>query len=214
MGEQPGLPLGRAALVDVSASLATRREPALARALRIAARHADREAVEEVILQAHLFVGFPLVLEAMRLWRGMAPEMPPAPSSGERNDEDASFWRERGEEVCVIVYGSNYGKLRTNVKAMHPALDEWMISAGYGRVLGRPALDLATRELCIAALLAVWDAPRQLHSHLRGAINAGAGRDEVEAAVEIACRHLEVEEGRGVRAVVARALPARATEEG
>ena len=209
-----GLALGRAALVDVSASLATRREPALARALRIAARHADQASVEEVILQAHLFVGFPLVLEAMRLSRATVFGGTPAPSSGERSDEDAPFWRERGEEVCAIVYGSNYEKLRANVKAMHPALDEWMISAGYGRVLGRPALDLATRELCIAALLAVWHAPRQLHSHLRGAINAGAGRGEVEAAIEIACRHLTVEEGSGVRAVLARVLPARATEEG
>jgi 4-carboxymuconolactone decarboxylase len=63
---------------------------------------------------------------------------------------------------------------------------------GYGRVIGRPGLDLATRELCIAALLAVWKSPRQLHSHLRGALNAGAGRDEVTAAVEIACRYLDL----------------------
>ena len=29
--------------------------------------------------------------------------------------------------------------------------------------------------------------PRQLHSHLRGALNAGATVDEVDEAVEVAC---------------------------
>ena len=66
-----------------------------------------------------------------------------------------------------------------------------MVEGGYGRVIGRPGLDLATRELCIAALLAVWDSPRQLHSHLRGALNAGASVADVTRAMEIASRFLD-----------------------
>jgi 4-carboxymuconolactone decarboxylase len=84
------------------------------------------------------------------------------------------------------VYGRSYSRLRQAVAALHPDLDRWMVEEGYGRVLGRPGLDLATRELCIAALLAVWDAPRQLHSHLRGARNAGATDAGIGAALEIA----------------------------
>src|SRR5699024_4730699 len=88
--------------------------------------------------------------------------------------------------VCARVYGRNYEKLRHNVGRLHPDVDHWMVEGGYGRVIGRPGLDLATRELCIAALLAVWDSPRQLHSHLRGALNAGASPEEVTRAVETA----------------------------
>jgi 4-carboxymuconolactone decarboxylase len=185
MPEPAPLEIGREALVDVSAAIAARDEAGLARALRVAARVADPLAVDEVLLQAHLFVGFPIALEALLLWRTIAPREPPAGLA-----DPADAWLRRGEEVCRRVYGASYERLRANLAALHPDLDLWMVTGGYGRVLGRPALDLATRELCVAALLAVWDAPRQLHSHLRGALNAGASPAEVEAALEVACRHL------------------------
>jgi 4-carboxymuconolactone decarboxylase len=79
-----------------------------------------------------------------------------------------------------------------------------MVEGGYGRVIGRPGLDLATRELCIAALLAVWGAPRQLHSHLRGALNAGASPDEVKESVEIACEMAQEDVGAVARDLLAR----------
>jgi 4-carboxymuconolactone decarboxylase len=181
------LSLDREALVELSAALASRSAPALERALRFADRLAPAQEVREVLLQAHLFVGFPIVLEAMMLWRKISSAPPPA----ETAPEGEEVWTERGEKVCRAVYGENYEKLRRNVRALDPDLDRWMVVGGYGRVIGRGGLDLATRELCIAALLAVWKSPRQLHSHLRGALNAGADPDEVAAAVEIACRYLD-----------------------
>jgi 4-carboxymuconolactone decarboxylase len=65
-------------------------------------------------------------------------------------------------------------------------MERWMVEEGYGKVLGRPGLDLRDRELCIVALLAVLDAPRQLHSHLRGALNVGTPPPEVAEALEAA----------------------------
>lgn len=85
--------------------------------------------------------------------------------------------------MCQVVYGGQYGRLRENVRALHPDMERWMVVEGYGKVLGRPGLDLATRELCIVALLAVLGAPRQLYAHLRGALNAGASREEVDLAL-------------------------------
>jgi len=184
----------REALVDLSATLATRDQPALERALRYGERFAARRSMEEVLLQAHLFVGFPLVLEAFLLWRRISPAGPPGLESEDRDD-----WVSRGEGVCRIVYGHSYEKLRLNVATLHPELDRWMVVGGYGRVIGRPGLDLATRELCISALLAVWGTPRQLHSHLRGAVNAGANPGEVTASLEIACRHLAPENAERIR---------------
>jgi 4-carboxymuconolactone decarboxylase len=186
----------RATLVRLSAALGTRDAASIRAALTDAAAGADPVAVEEVILQAHLFVGFPDALNALAAWREVSGR-PPPPPSGEAPDA----WPARGEAVCARVYGANYRKLRRNVRALHPDLDGWMVDGGYGRVIGRGGLDLATRELCIAALLAVWDVPRQLHSHLRGALNAGAAVAEVDAAVAAACALLDAERAAAVRAL-------------
>jgi 4-carboxymuconolactone decarboxylase len=63
-----------------------------------------------------------------------------------------------------------------------------MLVEGYGKVLGRPGLSLRRRELCIVAMLARQGrrVERQLYSHLRGALNAGASRAEVDEALEVA----------------------------
>jgi 4-carboxymuconolactone decarboxylase len=188
------LDAAREALVALSAALATRDPEVVRRAVRRAAAEADPEGVEEVLLQAHLFVGFPDALAALALWRGAGGR--PAPVG---LGEGCAAWEARGERVCATVYGVNYPRLRANVAAIHPEMDRWMVEGGYGRVIGRPGLDLATRELCILALLAVWNTPRQLHSHLRGALNAGAAVEEVERAVEVACALLDAGSAEGVR---------------
>jgi 4-carboxymuconolactone decarboxylase len=92
-------------------------------------------------------------------------------------------WRERGEVTCSIVYGDFFEKLRGNIRALSPALDEWMIVEGYGKVLSRAGLDLGRRELCIIAACAAAGQDRQLHSHLHGALNAGVAPEVVRATL-------------------------------
>lgn len=194
MPEVDQLAAERAALVRVAAALATRRPEQVEQALVAAANEAEPTAVEEVLLQSHLFVGFPDALEAMVVWRRASGSLAPAPYP-----EEPELWTSRGAQVCATVYAANYEKLRRNVTALHPELDRWMVEGGYGRVIGRPGLDLATRELCVAALLAVWNAPRQLHSHLRGALNAGASATDVAAALEIAFTFMDAAATAAVR---------------
>jgi 4-carboxymuconolactone decarboxylase len=193
--------IDREILIDVAASLASRRPEPLERALRLAARFAPPSAIDEVLLQSHLFVGFPLALEAFLVWRRILPD-------SVRDSADAVDWEVRGADVCRMVYGANYDKLRANVSSLHPQLDSLMLTA-YGRVIGREGLDLVTRELCIVGLLAVWDSPRQLHSHLRGALNAGATQNEVRSTVEIACRHLDAGKAAGLRKLLDSVLESR-----
>lgn len=140
--------------------------------------------VEEMLLQSLLMVGYPRALIAFTVWRKVARVGAP------ESDPDAAYahvaeWTRRGEETCAVVYGENYRRLRENVKDLHPALDAWMITEGYGRTMARPGLDLLRRELCTVAQTAVLEAPRQLHSHLRGALNAGATFAQVEAVMSI-----------------------------
>jgi hypothetical protein len=59
---------GVTALVELSAGLADGGED-LEPLLRRAAREAGPEAVEEAILQSHLFLGFPAALRGLRAWR-------------------------------------------------------------------------------------------------------------------------------------------------
>ena len=201
-----GLPSEREALVLVSAAHASRDEAALRTALLEAAATAGREPVEEVLLQAYLFLGFPAAIWAFGIWRSLAPGRRRAehddhdrlsPEANENANDLASTWERAGESVCARVYSTNYEKLRRNVQALHPELDRWMILEGYGKVLSRPTIDLPTRELCIVASLAVTGWEPQLHSHLRGALNAGAEPAEAEAALEAGLRYAPTEEWRG-----------------
>ncbi len=137
--------------------------------------------VEELLLQSYLFAGFPRALNATREWRRVQPEplSPIEPAALDR-------WRENGVTTCSAVYGSMYERLRGNIRALHPQLDDWMITEGYGKVLSRPGLDLARRELCIVAACAAAAQDRQLHSHLHGALNVGVAPvvlDEVIASL-------------------------------
>ena len=136
-----------------------------------------------MILQSYLFAGFPRALNAAREWRRVSGRAAPAHDDGERF-ADAAHWSAQGERTCAIVYGDSYARLRQNIRALHPALDAWMIVEGYGKVLSRPGLDLRRRELCIVAACAAAGQDRQLHSHLRGALNAGASAGEVGAVLE------------------------------
>ena len=143
----------------------------------------DPVSVEEIILQSYLFAGFPRTLNAMRAWRSVSER--PAPAIDvEVSPADFETWRGRGEETCAIVYGESYEKLREHIRELHPALDEWIIVDGYGKVLSRPGVDLRTRELCIVAACAVSGQQRQLHSHLHGALNAGSSPGEIAGVLD------------------------------
>ncbi|HKJ01519.1 MAG TPA: carboxymuconolactone decarboxylase family protein [Longimicrobiales bacterium] len=168
------LTAGEAALVHLSAALATRDQAGVDGALRRALADADGEAVEEALLQSYLFLGYPAALNAFARWRALSGR----PASAETDPPGS--WAERGEAVCREVYAGQYEGLRANVGALHADMERWMVVEGYGKVLGRPGLPLDTRELCIVALLAVQDVPRQLYSHLRGSLNVGASTARVE----------------------------------
>lgn len=157
------------ALVRLAAVVTAGREDAIRATLAQAAGSVPHEWIEELLLQTYLFAGFPRALNAMREWRRLRPE-PATPSADAR---DADGIRADGEETCARVYGGMYERLRANVRELHPSLDAWMITEGYGKVLSRTGLDLARRELCIVSACAAAEQDRQLHSHLHGAINVG-----------------------------------------
>lgn len=172
--------LERRGRLRLSAALAARDSDALEETMRALIGAEDQTAVEETLLQSYLFLGYPAALNALALWRELSGR--PAPR-GTETEDDGRFWTERGAEVLKRVYGKQDEGVRATARALHPDLERWMVAEGYGKVLGRGGLDLVERELCVVALLAVLDAPRQLYSHLRGARNVGASESEIEDAL-------------------------------
>ena len=196
---------GTRALVRLSAVIAAGTETAVRQSVADAARVTPAEHVDELVLQSYLFCGFPRALNAAREWRRIAPA--PAPTADEAEDIGlADEWRARGERTCAAVYGPMYEKLRRNVRDLHPALDAWMVQEGYGKVLGRPGLDLQRRELCIMAACAATGQDRQLHSHLHGALNVGVTPTVLGAAIDALDDIVGQDRTRSVRLLLARVL--------
>ena len=170
-------------LVRISAAIAGADEITTREVMEAALGSVDPQAVDEVILQSYLFAGFPRALNAARSWRAISGEA--APSEDESAQlKNGALWERQGEETCEIVYGESYQLLRENIRKLHPALDAWMITDGYGKVLSRPQLDLQTRELCIVAACAATGQQRQLHSHLHGALNSGVPHETLSSAID------------------------------
>lgn len=188
-----GLDAATRELVELSIVIATAREPELRAGMQRATESGvSPEWVEELILQSYIFAGFPRALNAAREWRRASGLPAPRLDSDARGDR-YELWRERGEVMCATVYGAAYERLRANVRELHPALDEWMIVEGYGKLLGRPGLDLSRRELCIVAVCGALEQERQLHAHLHGALNAGATPAEIQDTLYIVAEHVNVE---------------------
>jgi 4-carboxymuconolactone decarboxylase len=185
MAKQDGLDPQTRDLVRFAAAIAQGYEPELReRVGPLRTSQVPVPWVEELLLQSILMCGYPRALVAFTIWRKVSGV--PAPSEEvDAEYQDVATWTKRGEETCAVVYGDNYRKLRSSVRALHPAMDTWMITEGYGRTLSRPGLDLMRRELCTVVQTAVLETPRQLHSHLRGALHAGASFGQIEGVLSI-----------------------------
>ena len=204
--ERDALDPATTALVRVAAALAEGKVAVL-RDRFVAARTArvpDRW-IEELLLQSLLVVGYPLALVAFGVWREVqGPLFGPSDGGGggggeELAHEDWQSWATRGSAVCAAVYGRAYHKLLLNLRALHPALEDLVLVDAYGKVIGRPGLDLKRRELCTVAAIAVLGTGQQLHSHLRGSLNTGATRAEVEEVLALVAADLSPENLRRAR---------------
>lgn len=206
MDDAPGQEAATLALVELAAAIATGDDPAVRQAMAQALEAGTPAIwVEELILQSVLMVGWPRTLSAAGAWRELSGLPAPDQDPGMR-PASLGEWEALGEATCRTVYGGNYGRLRDNVRALHPALDQWMVSEGYGRTLSRPGLDLRRRELCTVAQCAVQAALPQLHSHLRGARHAGATPDELRLALGAAARFTAAENRDAANQLLERVL--------
>ncbi len=194
-----GLSASQTELVLSCAALAARDEEGFSNALHRAYARCSHVEVEEALVQSYLFLGYPISLNGLKVWREVQAEhrepgesielpfreAPDGAREGEDPEDAWEGWRQRGEKVCGSVYAGQYDRLRSNIRALHPDMEVWMVVEGYGKVIGRPGMSLVNRELCIVAILAVLGTLPQLYSHLRGAIQVGAPEAQVDETLSV-----------------------------
>ncbi len=181
---QGGVDRRTIALIRVALAIAIGDE-AKARERMIAARAAGvpDQWIDEILLQSLLNVGYPLALMAFGVWRAVAG---PVKDAGEPVAHGLwEDWTRRGAATCGAVYGRTFHKLMQNLRGLHPALEALVLVDAYGKVIGRPGLDLGRRELCTLAAVATLTTPKQLHAHLRGALNTGSTKEDVDAVLAL-----------------------------
>lgn len=142
-------------------------------------RRAD---VEETLLQATLFCGFPRVVTAFGELAAAWPTASPPHGGGLPADEQLAA----GRALFAAIYGEHAPAVEAMLKGCHAELHAFVFEVAYGRVLARPGLAARDRELLAAAMLAAQDQPRQFVSHALGALRLGADRAQLHAAVAAA----------------------------
>jgi AhpD family alkylhydroperoxidase len=129
-----------------------------------------RARLEEVVLQAILFFGFPRAVTAFEVLQRAWPTATP-PSGGAL---PPSEWPTAGERLFDAIYGKNRDAVRGMLRRHHGELHDFVLESAYGRILSRPGLPPRLRELLAVAALAAQKQTPQLIAHARGALTLGA----------------------------------------
>ena len=160
----------------------------------------------EAVLQTHLFAGFPRIIEA---WGALeAAGGLGEPSEGAADAQASENARaQAGRALFDRIYADQAPRVRQTLQDYHPVLARWIEAHAYGRVLARPGLSPATRELLAVACLSSLGQDRQLASHVRGALHVGATRAELYDTLAAIEDLLEPEVARRALRVLDRFAP-------
>ncbi|KAF0241058.1 MAG: hypothetical protein FD180_4645 [Planctomycetota bacterium] len=153
----------------MAAAIAAGDEAATERTARKAKRGGvTMEAIFEAALQMYLFAGYPRAITGLAaVARACGAARKPLTTG------TPAGWKKRGIKLCRRIYAETTDRMLANMRALHPALAEWIVWEGYGKVLSRPGLTAAEREACAVAALVALRAWPQLESHARGALRVG-----------------------------------------
>ena len=127
-------------------SATTRGDWASLQALRQAAPEGEPDLEwREALVQSHLFLGFPRVVEAfeqLALVGGLG-----AHGSDPRELPPTTPWIEHGTPLFEAIYADLAQPVRRRLHQHHPDFADWIAGHAYGRVLSRPGLEPHRREL-------------------------------------------------------------------
>ena len=128
--------------------------------------------INEIVLQAHLFLGFPAMIEASRTLADLTkPKNDHNQLPRSYTAADCRQWNKTGLLRIRRIYGDAFDRLVPYINSFSPQILTWMVNDGYGRVLSRPGAAFRLRELSVVATLTVTSYVNQLKAHIRGALN-------------------------------------------
>ncbi len=91
---------------------------------------------------------------------------------------------QKGKEVLDEMNPVNAAKLEEKLKDICPDLSRFVFEFAYGDIYSRPGLDRKSREIAtIASLTTLRTSPKELRSHIMGALRAGCSRQEIVEVV-------------------------------
>jgi len=134
----------------------------------------DAARLHETALQVVAFGGFPRAIEGLTLLAAARTGAPPAAPTAAGEPPAA-----RGRAVWNAIYSSGAEDVLATLESLAPGFSSWVLQDAYGRILSRPGLALAERELLAVAALALMALPAPLGSHVRGALRTGAAPGHV-----------------------------------
>ncbi len=141
----------------------------------------DRARLDETLLQATLFFGFPRVVTAFEHVAAAWPRQGVPASAAMAPELRAN----RGRELFAAIYGKNDAAVRDKLHGFHPEFHDFVLEDAYGRILSRSDLDVPTRELLAVTALAALTQIPQLTAHARGALKFGASPEAIRAAMRL-----------------------------
>jgi 4-carboxymuconolactone decarboxylase len=90
----------------------------------------------------------------------------------------------QGRKLRAAVLGAAHvERAESNATPLNRALQDLTTRYGWGESWSRPGLDLATRSLVTVGMLVALGRPEELRIHLRGALQNGATRAQIEEIV-------------------------------
>jgi len=154
----------------------------------------------ETVLQAHVFAGFPRVVEAYGVLGAAGGLGTPEAEEVLAEAEQPA----RGRALFERIYGDHAERVRRFLRQGHPDFAAWIEGHAYGRILSRPGLPADRRELLAVAALAALGQDRQLASHARGSLRCGATAEEVHGVLETIADLVDPERRERAERVLAR----------
>lgn len=169
--QRPGLPPGLRLLVLFKACIWPGDTASQSELIeRAAGVGLSRSELEETILQATLFFGFPRAVSAFEVLNDRWPIAVPPSGSGSPEAERMAA----GRRLFASIYGRNDMAVRELLRSFHGEFHDFVLEAAYGRILSRPGLSPRIRELLAVGALSQLDQWPQLVAHARGAMHFGA----------------------------------------
>jgi 4-carboxymuconolactone decarboxylase len=85
--------------------------------------------------------------------------------------------------IRKAIWGENFEAIEASLTEVDPDLYAYIRDFAYEEVLARKGLDLKTRELLAITSLIALGAPKELATHISGALRNGATEQEVRETI-------------------------------